>query len=186
MDTDTERGGESRQSPKKGNMNTLDLIKKQSKDQLVLCFVGVGSAFAKKNAQSSLIIAKNGKTILVDCGATIPGALYQQNVDLCSFDYYHFTHSHSDHIGGVEELLLKSRYVNQRKPPVIITDNYGKILWDDSLRGGCENNEGDLLRFSDLAEQIRPWWVSSSPREMYRCKVDDIDLTIFRTKHIPR
>ncbi|MBV9866414.1 MAG: MBL fold metallo-hydrolase [Abitibacteriaceae bacterium] len=163
----------------------LEEIKAASADGLVLCFVGVGSAFAKKHAQTSLIVAKNGITLLVDIGTTIPNALAQQNINITDFDYYHITHSHADHIGGMEELLLMSRYVKQQRPKIIITEHYQDLLWEKSLKGGCEYNETGLLRFSDLMEPIRPLWVNSQPREKYKVSIGDMELVIFRTKHIP-
>lgn len=163
----------------------LDAIKKASETGLVFCFVGVGSAFAKKHAQTSLIIAKNRKTILVDIGSNIPQALHEKGIGVTDFDYYHFTHSHADHIGGAEELLLSARYIKKQKPKIIITPTYQDILWEKSLKGGCEYNEAGLLRFSDFMTPLWPDWVQAVPRELYRIQVDDILLDIFRTIHVP-
>jgi ribonuclease BN (tRNA processing enzyme) len=163
----------------------LSEIKRASSAGLVFCFAGVGSAFSKKHAQTSLIIAKNGQTVLVDIGNTIPRALWQQGIGLADFDFYHFTHSHADHIGGVEELLLLSRYTQKPKPKFVITEAYQDMLWRRSLSGGCEYNEDGLLRFSDLMVPVRPNWTRSEPREMYEITVGDTHLLIFRTKHIP-
>jgi len=166
-------------------MSFLDDIKAHSMGRAIVVPIGVGSAFAKKNAQTSIVIAKDGVTILVDMGTTIPGALARLGINVWDFDYYHFTHSHADHIGGIEELLLMSRYVAKKKPKVIITEPYFKILWDDSVRGGCEHNEDGLLKFSDLMEPIKPAWMGVSPRERYEIEIEGINLTIFRTAHIP-
>lgn len=163
----------------------LEEIKKASESGLVFCFAGVGSAFAKKNYQTSLIIAKNRKTILVDMGSNIPLALSEKGIAVTDFDFYHFTHSHADHIGGVEELLLCSRYIHKRKPQIIITPTYQDILWEKSLKGGCEYNENGLLRFSDFMVPLWPEWIQAAPREIYRIHVGDIHMEIFRTIHIP-
>lgn len=166
-------------------ISELDAIKEASQGHLVFCFVGVGSAFAKRNAQTALIIAYNGLTILVDCGSTIPAALHEKGIQLADFDYYHITHSHADHIGGLEELLLTSRYIHKRKPSLIITPVYQDILWEKSLKGGCEYNEFGLLHFSDLIHPVRPDWVKAQPREQYQIQIDGLHLQIFRTIHIP-
>ncbi|MFH1233200.1 MAG: MBL fold metallo-hydrolase [Patescibacteria group bacterium] len=163
----------------------LSQIKQESKNGLVFCFVGVGSAFAKKNDQTSLIIAKDEKTILVDIGNTIPKVLDSKGINISGFDFYHITHSHGDHTGGMEELLLMSRYVKKQKPKLIITEPYYDILWDKTLRGGCAHNELDLLKFSDLVIPVRPIWKQSRPREIYEINVEGINLEIFRTIHIP-
>ena len=166
-------------------MGMLREMKLASQEDLVLCFAGVGSAFAKKNAQTSLIVAKNGVTLLVDMGTTIPLALSQHDIEVTDFDYYHFTHSHADHIGGVEELLLSARYAQKPRPRVLITETHQDLLWERSLRGGCEHNEAGLVRFSDLVRPLRPHWLRSEPREIYQATLGDLELIIFRTKHIP-
>ena len=166
-------------------VSSLSDIKNASKAGLVFVFSGVGSAFAKKNNQTSLIIAKDGITILVDIGTTIPVALSQKGIRVTDFDYYHITHSHAVHIGGLEELLLVSRYLTQRKPKIIITETYQHILWENSLKGGCGHNEIKPLEFPDLAQPLYPVLVKNQPRETYRIEVAGIQLDIFRTMHIP-
>lgn len=165
--------------------NILDTVRQASDGRLVICFPGVGSAFAKKNAQTSMIVGKNGKLVLVDMGSKIPQALHEKGIKVTDFDGYYFTHSHSDHVGGVEELLLMSRYVTKKKPQVLITENYQRELWEFSLKGGAEYNETGLLRLGDFVDVVRPRWVQSQPREMYKANFCGIDFLIFRTMHIP-
>ena len=168
-----------------GTPHGLQLLRDASLEGLKLCFPGVGSAFARKNNPTCLIIAKGGRTILVDAGTSIPGALETRGISITDFDYYHVTHSHADHIGGLEELLLYSHYVLKKKPQMILTETYRDLLWDRSLRGGCEHAVGGTLGFDDLAEFVVPDQVATEPRELYEVEVEGIKLTIFRTVHIP-
>ncbi len=156
-----------------------------SEGHLVFCFAGVGSAFAKRNDQTSLIIAKNRKTILVDAGVTIPHSFYRHGMDATDFDYYHVTHAHADHAGGLEEVLLKYRYLVRKKPKFIITPQFQHTLWENTLKGGAEVNEFNLLKFCDLVDVLEPEWMKHQPRESYQIEVDGIRLTIFRTIHTP-
>jgi len=54
---------------------------------------------------------------------------------------------------------------------MIIDENYQRILWDYTLRGGLEWNEIDgfahKLQFSDFFDVIRPQWKTFSPRETF-------------------
>ena len=98
-----------------GTPHGLQLLLHASREGLKLCFPGVGAAFARKKTPTCLIIAKGGRTILVDAGTSIPGALETRGISITDFDYSHVTHSHADHIGGLEELLLCSHYVLNKK-----------------------------------------------------------------------
>jgi hypothetical protein len=166
-------------------MRMLDKIRESSMGGLVVCFNGVGSAFARKNFQTSMIIAKNGKTLLVDCGTTVPLALAQKRIKVTDFDGYLVSHGHADHIGGMEELLLTARYQYLTKPTILITGPFERLLWQRSLRGGCEYNENGTLRFSDLATAVRPRRLKGRARALFHSRFLDIDFIIFRTLHVP-
>jgi ribonuclease BN (tRNA processing enzyme) len=159
-------------------------LKHLSEKNLVFCFVGVGSAFARLNDQTSLIIVKNRKTILVDVGGTVTHALLRHGIDPQAFDYYHLTHAHADHIGGMEEVLFKNKYVLAIKPRVIITPNFAKVLWDNTLSGGIGCGEEGALTLNDYIEPIEPKLVQEKPREIYELDVAGMHLTIFRTYHV--
>ena len=163
----------------------LQCIREASQSGLALCFPGVGSAFARLNDPTCLIVAKNGVTLLVDVGTNIPRVLSSRGIHVCDFDYYHITHSHADHIGGLEELLLSSHFVHKKTPRLILAEPYKDILWERTLRGGCEHRENGTFQFEDLAELIVPGQTAESPREIYEVEVDGIKLLIFRTVHIP-
>ena len=156
--------------------------------KLELFFVGTGSAFTKRQYQTNLLIIKGKDHLLVDCGTKCPQALSELGVPVTNINNFLITHSHADHIGGLEEVALLGRYFSRKKPNMVITETYQHILWDMSMRGGCEYNEedaGDVLHFKDFWEVIRPQWLPDYTRETYGVKVGGIDIKIMRTKHIP-
>lgn len=156
--------------------------------QLELFFIGTGSAFTKRQYQTNLLIVKGKDHLLVDCGTKCPQALSELGLPVTEIRNFLITHSHADHIGGLEEVSLMGRYFTKIKPNMVITETYQHILWDMSMRGGCEYNEddaGDVLHFKDFWDIIRPQWLPDYNRETYGVKVGDIDIKIMRTKHIP-
>ena len=157
-----------------GSTDGLQRIREASQAGLTLCFPGVGSAFARQNDPTCLIIAKNGVTLLVDVGTNIPRVLSSHGIHVCDFDYYHITHSHADHIGGLEELLLFSHYVLNKTPRLILAEPYKDILWERTLRGGCEHRENGTFQFEDLADFIFPSQIAKSPRDIYEVEVEGI------------
>lgn len=155
---------------------------------LELFFVGVGSAFTKRQYQTNLLIVKGDDHLLVDCGTKCPQALSELGIPVTKIHNFLITHSHADHIGGLEEVSLMGRYVNKRKPVMVINETYQHILWDMSLRGGCAHNEEEarqILSFSDFWDVIRPQWLPDYPRETFQAGVGSIGIKMMRTKHIP-
>lgn len=163
--------------------------------ELELVFFGVGSASAKILNQTNFIIIKGDIHVLVDCGMTGPKAMSQiaglQETDI---EVILPTHSHADHVGGIESLALANRYVGRRflkkpKLKMIINEEYQRVLWDKTLSGGLEYNEEDgdkrPLAFGDYFETIRPQWKTHQPRETLEVNLGGLKIEIFRTKHIP-
>ena len=149
---------------------------------LTLTFLGVGSAFAKRNFQSNALIeawsvgpnaqATPDDTLLIDFGATGPLALHSLK-DKPGFTYLDrrgtinypairrifVTHLHSDHIGGLEELSVMNRYryadpaTGQAfRPQLIGADEVIENLWDHSLRGGLSGQHGGTAQLRDFFE----------------------------------
>ncbi len=176
-------------------LNPQESLSLRNDGKLELFFIGVGSAFAVENFQTNFFIIKGDKHILVDFGATGPHALKNTaRLQTTDIDVVLPTHSHADHIAGLENIGLSSRYVGTRfmkkdKVKIITDENYQRILWSFSLQGGLEWNEVDgmahKLQFSDYFDVIRPTWKCFSPRETFEVNYGDIHLEIFRTNHIP-
>jgi mRNA degradation ribonuclease J1/J2 len=156
--------------------------------RLELFFIGVGSAFTKRHYQTNLLLIKGKDHLLIDCGTKGTQALYELGVAVTDIKNFLITHSHADHIGGLEEVALMGRYATKKKPVMIINETYQHILWDMSLRGGSAYNEEeakDTLSFSDFWNIIRPQWLPDYPRETYSARLGGIDIKMMRTKHIP-
>ena len=125
--------------------------------QLSIFFIGTGSAFSKINFQTNLMIIKGQDHILVDCGTLCPYAMETSyNRRVADIQNLILTHPHSDHIGGVEELVLVGRYVANHKINIIINDDFKQKLWDESLRGGIQYSEEGIMTFDDYFIQHNP------------------------------
>lgn len=163
---------------------------------LEVFWIGVGSAFALKHYQTNLLLIKGDTHIMVDFGSCAQLALNATaGLKVTDLEVFLPTHSHADHIGGLECAMLTNRYVGipfLKKPKLtaIITQAYQEILWDRSLRGGCEENEHPddekrFLTFDDFLNVVRPVWKANTPREIHEIKFGGIHIEMFRTKHVP-
>ncbi len=159
-----------------------------NKGELSLFFVGVGSAFARKHYQNNLLIIKGKDHLLIDCGTRCSQALFDLGLKFTDIDNFLITHSHADHIGGLEEASLVNRYFAKKKATMIITGTYQNILWDMSLKGGSsfsEEKDGAFLSLADFWNIKRPRWLLNYPRETFETEVGSINIKMFRTKHVP-
>lgn len=153
--------------------------------ELELYFIGTGSAFAKTLNQNNVIAIKGNDHVLVDCGTKCCQVLHDRGLHFSEIENFLITHSHADHIGGLEEVQLFGRYVSQIKPGMIINEEYQDILWNQSLRGGSEMSESGGIEFSDLWEIQRPTLVPDAPRETWEANIGHLNLKMPRTKHFP-
>jgi ribonuclease BN (tRNA processing enzyme) len=156
--------------------------------RLDLTFIGTGSAFTKEFYQNNILVVKGEGHLLVDCGSRTPEALAKLGLSVGQIRNYLITHSHADHIGGLEEVMLMGRYVSRRKSSMVVTDKLAKALWSMSLRGGASFNEekgGAYLEFDDFWDRIRPKPLRGADRELCEANVDGIGVRLFRTMHIP-
>jgi hydroxyacylglutathione hydrolase len=170
-------------------------LKLTNTGQLEIVFIGTGTPFSRTLYNNNFFIIKGETHILVDFGMTGPVALSDiAGLDVTNIKTILPTHSHADHIGGIEYLALYHRYVTQRnvkKPKIemIISEEYEKILWEMSLRGGLEWNEsnssGKKMKFSDYFEPVRPKLITNSPRHILEIDYKGIHIELFGTNHIP-
>ena len=167
---------------------------------LELLFFGTGSAFAATHRQTNFMLKKGSAHVVVDFGTTGPIALNEYGVQSTEIEVVLPTHSHADHIGGVECLALMNRYVgvrfmNRPKLKLIIPESYETVLWENTLRGGLEWNEtdheGKALTFHDYFDAVHPTRKKKAKRETYTIDIPcgprrkKLRLEIFRTNHIP-
>lgn len=81
--------------------------------------LGCGSAFSRWQNTSALRIIEGSHQWLIDCGPTIPRALWQREGDVNDIDAIFFTHVHPDHCTGLTALLNYWKSFSRQKPLII-------------------------------------------------------------------
>ncbi len=176
---------------------------------LTLTFLGTGSAFAKRNDNSNALVEawRNSPdaqdapdaTLLIDFGITGPAALHalggepgfaylraDRRIDYRRIERVFVTHTHADHVGGMEELAFCNLNLQSddpgaaRRPRLLSGADVIERLWDQSLRGGLGVLRGREARLHDYFEP-RPLEAGSTSQEHL---LDRYSLTPFRTDHV--
>ncbi len=78
--------------------------------------IGCGSAFAKNSTTSALLIDNKW---LIDCGPTVPRALFRRAINVDQIQVIYFTHIHPDHCAGVSALINNWKSFGRREPLTI-------------------------------------------------------------------
>ncbi|MEZ4219381.1 MAG: MBL fold metallo-hydrolase [Polyangiaceae bacterium] len=84
-----------------------------------LTFVGTGEAFDPALPNTSLLY-RGSQTLLVDCGFSVPHALWRISEDPSLIDAIYISHIHADHSFGLPALLLWMRIFGRKKPLRVI------------------------------------------------------------------
>lgn len=159
---------------------------------LRVVFLGTGSAFSKRQRQSNILIIQGDHHVLIDCGTQGPLALSDVGLDVLRVNCYLPTHSHADHIGGLEEVALTNRYgapdSKNSMPQMIVQSDYQDQLWSKSLAGGmeyCESKQGRPLQLADFFNILRPSPSEIQGRKYWSYQHGPIEIAIMRTRHFP-
>lgn len=79
--------------------------------------LGTGSAYStERNTSSILVSDKSGLSWLIDCGATVPRAIWQRELALDAIEAIWITHIHPDHCLGLTTLLNNWHSRGRRAP----------------------------------------------------------------------
>ena len=111
---------------------------------MYLTFLGTGSAMpSPTRLQTSLLVEREGHSLLVDCGSGASHRLAQAGMSHTAVDAVVLTHTHLDHVADLST-LIKARWLDET--PTI--DIYGPP--------GTETVVETLLTVDNLTERAKP------------------------------
>ncbi|WP_432454394.1 MBL fold metallo-hydrolase [Agarivorans sp. QJM3NY_29] len=81
--------------------------------------LGIGNAYDGERTSASLLLEENDFRLLLDCGPTVPAAIFHRNMDPDAIDAIYITHTHPDHCLGLS-CLLNWMDAKKRKRPLLL------------------------------------------------------------------
>lgn len=85
--------------------------------------IGCGNAYDGEHTNASVLVTEGGYQLLIDCGPTVPAALFAQGRDPHGIDAVYLTHAHPDHCLGLTALLNWMAANGRRRPLALIAQH---------------------------------------------------------------
>lgn len=121
-------------------------------EKVKLTFLGSGSAFTLgfDNYHSNMILEKNHKHFLIDCGSDARFALFELGLSHRDIDSVYVSHLHADHVGGLEWLAFASKFNSTAgtKINLFLSETISDAIWDNVLSGGLSSLEESDISLS--------------------------------------
>lgn len=144
-----------------------------------LQMLGTGNAFSKKMYNNNGLIQRGEHKWLIDCGYLATRALHELKIPLNSLDGIFITHTHADHVGGLEEVAFRLHYEYNLRMKLYVPQLVIESLWEHTLKGALENKSEGMYHLTDYFDVIPIF-------EGTLLKIDDqLNFEIIRTLHVP-
>lgn len=143
--------------------------------------LGTGSAMSNTRNNTSLALETANKLVLIDCGFTTPRVLREKNYTNKITDVL-ITHTHADHIGGLEVFAFERYFSNTKKPNIhLASKQFQKLLWEQGLSAGMSKTSNS--RGEPLSMKLESYFVAHNGTKVDIAGLPPI--TYIPTKHIP-
>lgn len=153
-------------------------------NMLLVGFVGSGNAFTKPGGrgETNLVLVHRDQVIGLDFGRRWPEAIGGLGLTRANLTALAVSHCHGDHVGSLGTLAQMFRYLDKRKPKIILPDELEPHLWGETLRGGLAHDTEPPSILGDYFEVVRPEQIND---RTCRVKIGELDIELFRTHHAP-
>ncbi|MDP5254994.1 MULTISPECIES: MBL fold metallo-hydrolase [unclassified Vibrio] len=127
--------------------------------------IGVGNAYDGHRTNASLLIKKDDYQLLIDCGPSVPAAIFRRNMSVEEIDAIYITHTHPDHCAGLSTLLNWFDSYQRQSPLILYVQQQQQAIiepliqhahWPKPVLGYSIN-----MISSDALDLIGPWQVQT-------------------------
>jgi ribonuclease BN (tRNA processing enzyme) len=86
---------------------------------------------------------------MIDCGSTAIEALDNASIKLSEIKNIAITHIHDDHMGGLEGVAFRTKYMTGKKIALYAPMSIIDPLWENSLKGGLRYTPEGFMELKD-------------------------------------
>lgn len=136
---------------------------------MIINTLGVGDAYDGENTNASVLVRQDNYTLLVDCGPTVPAALFRENISSNELDAIYITHTHPDHCLGLTTILNWMNSKLRTRPIKIIVQQEQKAILVPLVKLAhwpIERLKYDIeWCSSETISSLGPWDVQTAPTQ---------------------
>ncbi|MCE2593334.1 MBL fold metallo-hydrolase [Motilimonas cestriensis] len=137
--------------------------------ELEVYILGVGDAYDGDRTNASVLVKQHDFSLLIDCGPTVPAALFRQPISCHELDAIYITHTHPDHCLGLTTLLNWMDSNQRRRPIKIIVQRLQRCVIEPLIMFAYwpEQGLGFALEWceSESLNVLGPWQVQTAPTQ---------------------
>ncbi len=142
-----------------------------TRGNMKIAFIGVGEAIDL--IPNTSILVEDSQTLLLDCGYSVPPALWQYSVDPNFLDAIYISHLHGDHFFGLPAVILRMMDDNRSKDLTIIYPQEFKELIPQAID----------LAFGNFLDEAK-FKINFEPIEEHDIvTLGELTLTFAKTQH---
>ncbi|MCA1021527.1 MBL fold metallo-hydrolase [Halobacillus litoralis] len=97
--------------------------------------LGVGGAFTEKYYHNNYVFDLGSRKLLIDAGTTIRYSIKESEYELNDITDILITHLHSDHVGGLEEIGQRCKFILNHKPTLWVREDMERELREVISKG---------------------------------------------------
>ncbi|WNZ53606.1 ribonuclease Z (plasmid) [Microbulbifer sp. MKSA007] len=129
--------------------------------------LGCGDAYDAQKTNSSLLISESDFKLLIDCGPTVPQALFAYGMKADDISCIYISHCHPDHCLGLTTLLNYMKSFKRSKPLTIYrqASQHPALYRLMEFAYWPEKDLGFELHWKDSEEltEVGPWRAETTP-----------------------
>ncbi len=163
-----------------------------SKEKFNMRFLGTGNAWSKPphNYNNNVLVTSNQHKWLIDFGLLGPLALHDMGIPIADIDGIFVTHTHGDHVYGLEELAFKNYFIHHHRAklwaPCMLFSEHSKLdgedLWHNCLRASLETTlDPTGCKRLSLSDYFDVTLLSENASYDFF----GVEIEIFAVKHVP-